>query len=239
MLCRRARYGDTLRSSMRLVYLLFGLTVLGVALVHNDAVACTRVAPRTLAIDSTLATSDVTPPTAPGTVEATLSRRLGTQCSNGQCIESSCGDTAGLTLTFPVSVDDSGADSIGYKLVAVDGQLPPALHMREPILAPTGSLRLDVAFDDAPTIDTQAQLVAVDAAGNTSAPSAPFGVAFDGCTHAVTGDECVEESDGCTVGARPSNAGTRSSGALAAVGALLVLGCKRRNASRRERPHAR
>lgn len=218
---------------MRRFHSLFGLAALGVALTHYRAEACTSIAPRKLSVDSTLATSDVTPPTAPGTVEAALTRRVGTQCSNGQCTESSCGDTAGLTLTFPISVDDkSGADAIGYRLVAVNGQLPAALNMPEPILAPTGNLTLAVAFDDAPNVDTQAQLVAVDTAGNTSTPSAPFVIAFDGCTRALTGDECIDESEGCTMSPRPSNEGAEGYGSVTVLFGLLVLRCKRRKASR-------
>jgi hypothetical protein len=216
---------------MRPLNALFFLTVLGGALESHPAVACSSVELSTLVIDSTLATTDVTPPTTPGAVISTLTRRLGTQCaSNGTCTSSTCGDTAELTLTFPVSIDDhSAADSIGYQLVAVRGQLPVELQMPRPVLAPEGSLMLEVAFDDAPKISTQAQLVAVDAAGNTSAPSAAFAVVFDGCTRPVEGETCVEESDhGCAMAAAaPSNGTPAGHAALGALIGLFVLSRRR------------
>jgi hypothetical protein len=62
-------------------------------------------------------------------------------------------------------------------------------------LAAGQPLFLRPGFDELPALDVELAAVAVDAAGNESAPTEPFTIRFDGCTLASVGDRCEDELD--------------------------------------------
>jgi hypothetical protein len=62
-------------------------------------------------------------------------------------------------------------------------------------LAGPTPLRVQLSFDDVPSVAATLRVIAIDAAGNESAPSEPFQVGFDGCTLAATGDQCEQDYD--------------------------------------------
>lgn len=218
----------------RSTILLLCLPVASSLLSETTASACSTAAAPTVLLDPSRAALDDTPPTAPFDVSATLTRRLGSDCSSGQCIGSSCGDSAALILSFGLANDDQdGPNAVGYRLVSAAGPLPNGLDNPRALLAPGGTLRFSLPFDDAPRLAFRAQLVAVDSAGNVSAPSEPFEVAFDGCTHPLFGDGCVVDDQseaGCSVGAARS--ASRPWTAQLALLALVVFSASRSRLAR-------
>lgn len=225
--------GTRYRQSVRLWIRCLAGVVLGSLGLAARADACSKVALVLHQIDANLATTDDTPPTAPTDVTAEVLRRVGRECADGQCTESTCGDTAQVVVQFTLSTDDqSGPAAIGYQVVAAEGQLLPdalkigATRALDSDVEGSGLLRLEIAFDAAETLDTTGQLIAIDAAGNPSDSSSPFAIKFDGCTHKVTSDECVETEDqalGCSVSAShsPSSAATWLSSSVLLLGAAL------------------
>jgi len=173
--------------------LIAGSLAFGVVGLAEDARACSQVTPETHVIDSSQIAIDQTPPSAPSRVSAHVWRRLGELCDDEECESNTCGDTAGIDLTFIGSRDDrSGPEAIGYRLDFVSGSVPPSLQYSVP--RPASSMEtILIPFDDALLLDAQAVLVALDAAGNTSEPSPPFAVQFRGCTYEPTTDECAQE----------------------------------------------
>jgi hypothetical protein len=173
--------------------------------VSFEADACSTPAAPTRVVDPSLAATDSTAPTPPTDIIATVSRRLGTRCDDDECISNSCGDSATLTLTFAPAIDDqSAADAIGYVVVSESGALPESITAMSPLPAPADQLTFRIDFDEAAELDTTAQLVAYDAAGNVSVASQPFEVRFSGCTFPPLGESCVEDEEGCNL-ANPSS----------------------------------
>jgi hypothetical protein len=187
----------------------------------QDAEACSTAAAPTHLIDPTLAATDANAPTPPAEVVAVVGRRLGTHCDDDGCVSSSCGDSATLTLNFrPATDDQSAAAAIGYLVVGEVGTLPVSITTSSPRPAPNGQLTIGLGFDEAATLATTAQLVAYDAAGNSSVPSEPFDVRFSGCTRPPFGDACVEDESGCSVASLPPV----YPGSRVMVPSLLLLG---------------
>jgi hypothetical protein len=208
---------------------------------QTRALACSRAAPILHVIDIALAATDTSAPSTPDAVSAEVVRTLGKLCDGDSCIQSTCGDTATVVVRFTLSTDDqSGPTQIGYQLIAAEGKmLPDALKAGATIanvapLTPTsGMLQFSVDFDAAVELDTSAQLVAIDAAGNPSAASAPFAIQFDGCTHPVNDEtSCVEdEKQSCSFS--PKRAPGSWLALLAASG--LLLGARYRRSWRLRR----
>ena len=119
-------------------------------------------------IDATMRGIDQTPPTLPKPVVARITRHDGTGCMSGD----SCGDFTSVNITNLATDDMTPPDRIGYRLALVAGALPSRFTL------PAGVV--DVALSDASVwlmwsglegdIDFTLQLVAVDTAGNESAP---------------------------------------------------------------------
>lgn len=222
------------RQQVRLwVGCLLGVLGLGSLMVPASSSACVRAGPVLHEIDANLATTDDSAPTPPADVTAEVVRRLGRECDGDSCLESSCGDTGQVVVQFTLSTDDqSGPAAIGYQLEAAEGALLidalkiGATRALDTEVQGTGMLRFDVGFDLAETLDTTAQLVAIDAAGNPSAASNPFVIKFDGCTRRVASSECAQTEDeaaSCSLSA-PIAHPIAHSGAAGLSGGLLLLG---------------
>ena len=184
---------------------LFGLA--GVAAVGSwvpRAHACLRPEPEPFSIDPALQGVDVAAPSTPTPIEASVSRWAGEFCRKGTCVASSCGSTASVELRFEPPVDDHTEPTrLGYRLLQVSGYVPPALQpaLYSIIHAPLGldddfvprTYYIDVPYQDVVDLDATFKLIAVDRAGNESAPSDPFHAAFDGCTSSPDLDGCIED----------------------------------------------
>ncbi len=182
-----------------------GMGLSGLVLTGYDSLAqaCSKPLVEEHAIESSQQMVDATPPSAPAGVSAFVWRRQGELCDDDDCVSNSCGDEAGVELSFTISSDDqSAADQIGYRLQFRSGSVPPSLQLA-PSIRSLGKHTIPIGFDEAPQIDGEAQLVAIDRAGNTSVPSAPFRVVFNGCTYVPDDDSCVEDiNPACSVAAR-------------------------------------
>ena len=130
--------------------------------------ACSFIGPVPHVIDAAMVGVDQTPPTLPKPIVAQISRHDGTGCMGGD----SCGDFTAVNITNLATDDMAPAERIGYRFAVVAGTPPAGLSL------PTGVV--DLALPDASIwlnwsgigddVDFTLQLVAVDGAGNESAP---------------------------------------------------------------------
>lgn len=179
---------------------LFGVAVLGTAApAHAAGPAPTCLfAPQVLhRVDATLRASDVAAPATPVVVSVDTFRRNGMTCTRASCVANSCGSTGTVRIDLAPSADDDTPPSqLGYRLILVRGELPESMQAAIGVpLAAGHVLYLRPGFEELPLLDVELAAVAIDAAGNESAPTAPFGVHFDGCTLAAVGDRCEDELD--------------------------------------------
>lgn len=226
-----------------------GTALLGAALSGASAPAsgCIFAPPVLHRVDAALRAADVSAPATPVVVSVDAFRRNGMTCTRASCVANSCGSTGTVRIDLAPSADDvTPADELGFRLVLVRGELPESMRASIDVpLAAGQTVYLRPGFDELPLVHVALAAVAVDAAGNESAPTEPFEIQFDGCTLAAVGDRCEDELDPDTdlssvldgdddlpaVGADPEVAGGVScslhlqSGAtsLAAGGALGML----------------
>jgi len=162
----------------------------------SDAGACVLEPVRLHRSDANLARIDTAAPGAPVIAAAVAYRRSGLTCGEDICVANNCGDMGGVAIDLAAGDDQTPANRLGYRLELVNGVVPAALRnmLGVDLEGPT-PLRVHLAFDDVPSVDATMRVVAIDAAGNESAPSEPFALAFDGCTLAATGDQCEQDYD--------------------------------------------
>jgi MYXO-CTERM domain-containing protein len=147
-------------------------------------------------IDVSRAEADADAPGSPVLVSVDVSRRQGVSCQGERCFANSCGDSALVTVALAPSADDEDADGIGYRLELVDGTAPDSVaRLLGKNLSGRGPVFLRPGFDEVLELDVTLRAVAIDAAGNESAPGAPFDVTFAGCTFPAVGQSCVESSE--------------------------------------------
>lgn len=146
-------------------------------------------------VDPRLAEVDTAPPDAPTVVRVETYRRAGMTCSAEACVATTCGDTGTVRIELAPSAEETQPEQIGYRLQAAGGFVPPSIKGMLGIdLAGGAPLFLRPAFDEVPELELLLTAVAIDAAGNESAPSEPFRIEFDGCTLAAFGDVCTDDS---------------------------------------------
>jgi hypothetical protein len=148
-------------------YLVSAVALVAVVL-SGRAHACSSIGPVPHVLDDALVGVDRTPPTLPKPIVAQISRHDGTGCMSGD----SCGDFTAANITNLATDDMTAANRIGYRFAVVAGTPPDGLSL------PTGVV--DLALPDASLwlswpgegddVDFTLELVAVDAAGNESAP---------------------------------------------------------------------
>jgi hypothetical protein len=173
------------------------VVLLALSAQHRIATAC--VLEPTLAhhSDATLAQFDTTAPRAPVVVAAAAYRRSGLTCGQDVCVANNCGDLGGVAVDLEAGRDDhTPSNRLGYRLELVAGEVPEELRNRLGVnLAGPTPVRLHLGFDQVPSVNATLRIIALDEAGNESAPSEPFEIAFDGCTLAATGDKCETDYD--------------------------------------------
>jgi hypothetical protein len=162
----------------------------------RQAAACVLEPLRLHHSDADLARIDTAPPDRPVVLAAEAYRRSGLTCGEDICVANNCGDLGGVAVELSAGDDQTPARDIGFRLELVEGNVPPALRRMLGVdLAGPTPLRVQLAFDDVPSVAATLRVIAIDAAGNESAPSEPFQVGFDGCTLAATGDQCEQDYD--------------------------------------------
>jgi hypothetical protein len=140
---------------------------------------------------------DASAPDTPVVVAVDTFRRNGMTCTRASCVANSCGNTGTVRIDLAPSADDATPpEELGFRLQLVRGELPDSMRGSIGVVLAAGQpLFLRPSFDELPEIDVELAAVAVDAAGNESAPTAPFAIGFDGCTLASVGDRCEDELD--------------------------------------------
>lgn len=199
----------------------------------RQAEACSYAPIPVHQVDPALAQQDQAAPSVPIVTTTDNSRRLGTDCSGGSCTESSCGDTAQVTIEFAASTDDStDASAIGYGLRVVSGTLPgytngvPAQTLGG-LEDGSGTLWLRMSFDAIAELEAVVVLQAVDAAGNVS-ESEPFELVFSDCTYALFGEACMSSGEPAPNGqpaVTETTAGEPGSSNLNPVNGTSASGC--------------
>jgi hypothetical protein len=218
--------------TFRLPVLSCALLLAGAVLCPQLAAACSQVAPEAFEIDRSLAGTDQTAPTPFRGLTASTRRIAGEHCKNGICINSSCGDTGYIELRFEPPRDhadgaqDTESSDLGYRVVWLGGKMPEAMRDEIGVLRPLNagpSLTVEAGFAGITELDVELALVAVDRAGNESAPSEPVHVQWSGCTEYFDEPMCAAPGSNCGVSestSRPVHAGlwVWMTGVLVAVG---------------------
>jgi hypothetical protein len=180
--------GTAVRGALWVVFALAAQTKL--------AAACVLEPMRLHRSDASLAQIDTAAPEAPVVFQASAYRRSGLTCGQDICVANNCGDMGGVAIDLDAGDDQTPSNRMGYRLEFVDGAIPPALRNLIGVeLAGPTPLRVHLSFDDVPSVAATLRVVAIDAAGNESAPSEPFALVFDGCTLAAVGDQCEQSYD--------------------------------------------
>lgn len=190
----------------------------GLTLLPSPAHACVRgaVSSPTYAIDPALQASDRQAPSPFTEVAAFAFKVEDTVCRGNRCTTTSCGDSGGIEITFADPADDQTLrDQLGYRIVVIGGVLPRSMVAGVDTVRPLPSaLFFEVGFDEVARLDAVIALIAVDHAGNESAPSAPIELRDSGCTRTFLSAMCIEETDAgdlpadCSVRAVPSRNGS-------------------------------
>ena len=155
--------------------LLLIVAAAAVAGLPADARACSISGPIEHVVDPSMQATDQTPPTLPPNLETTIKRGMGPQqqgCGQGS---SSCDDLGVITIAARATDDVTPPTRIGYRLTLAAGSTPAGLQLpSSPVeFAGGGGVALawlDGATDDQEPINFTLQVVAIDLAGNESAP---------------------------------------------------------------------
>jgi len=188
----------------------FLLGAAAVCAARTNARACSVAGPSPYVIDASMQATDHVSPTLQPLSVASLQRGTAT---GGACSRNSCDGMGSLALTIAVSDDVTPATNLGYRFSLAAGALPPSfiimLDQPSQVTVSDGKIwfNWDDGTEDHAPIDFTLQVVAIDRAGNESAPQ----------TVRVTDDP-----GGCAV-ARP-----HPRGLAWAVAAALLLARRRR-----------
>lgn len=138
-----------------------------VALLRTDARACDVVASNPHTIDPSMQAIDHTPPTFPGPPR---SRCWYAPTSPQGCDCGNCGESSWFGFSADATDDMTPRARIGYRLLAESG-LPLGVQLPAGPIEPNGDV-VQVAFNSetTPSVYFTMRVVAVDLAGNESAP---------------------------------------------------------------------
>jgi hypothetical protein len=203
-----------MKSALPLVICALAMSELGGS---RNAQACTRPLLVEFAIDPALVGRDLRPPSAPAGVTGSASRTSGVFCRGNECTFNTCGSQVDLRLEFQPALDDRTTPP-GYQLRFREGFVPPELEgplSRVFVGAPPLHVEILEGFEAVVALDASFELVALDRAGNESAASEPFRLAFNGCTQIMGQDGCAEDratlvtcsNGGCVEAASESESG--------------------------------
>lgn len=205
----------------------------------TPALACVQEPSEAYATDPSLRASDTTAPTPFTEVSARVERRDNLRCSGDICTQSSCPKQGYVELSFRAPTDDQARRDIGYRIVWLHGSVPSSVRATLdrvwPLAPPSadgeGTLTFSVGFNEIEQLNAEIALVAVDLAGNESAPSEPVELQFSGCTIPLGGTQC--EGAQCSVralGTSRAHSALGFSGLLGASAGLYLLRRWRRRA---------
>jgi len=157
----------------RLALVVVGSRLAAAALYPAAARACSVRGPSPYMVDPSMQATDQVPPTLPPLSVASLQRGKAQEgCSSNSC------EGVGTLAIAGAATDDITPDyGIGYRFSLVAGALPPyfSILLDQPSQATVSEGKLwlnwdDGATDDQETIDFTLRVIAIDKAGNESAP---------------------------------------------------------------------
>jgi MYXO-CTERM domain-containing protein len=138
-----------------------------VVVLRADARACDPVGDFPHTVDPSMQAADQTPPSLPAIPAPTV--HYGADDSSG-CGGAKCGDATYIGIAALATDDMTAADHIGYRLSLVDGTLPANTTLPTTAIDPfLDQVRVYFPHDTV-AFDFTLQVVAIDRAGNESAP---------------------------------------------------------------------
>jgi hypothetical protein len=149
------------------------VTAVLVAALRADARACSVAGPTPYVVDASMQATDHVAPTLEPLSIASLQRGTAT---GGACSGSSCDGMGSLALTIAASDDVTPANNLGYRFSLAAGALPASffilLDQPSQVTVSDGKIwfNWDDGTEDHAPIDFTLQMVAIDRAGNRSAP---------------------------------------------------------------------
>jgi hypothetical protein len=210
-------------------------------LVPVHRVAACSVAIVEFVIDASLREGDSEAPVPFGALTAFTRRVSATRCEGNKCTHSTCGDHGLLELQFDARDDGTGSDRVGYRVLWLSGELSAqaraALDGVKPLFE-TQRVTLDVGWSEVPQLTGELALIAVDHAGNESAPSDPVHVEWSGCTSywddatcrpTTTNQVSSGAAHGCALASFSAASQPASPGLWLWAAGLAVAGARRRH----------
>ena len=154
-----------------------GLGLVGVAIVamvvvvpRGDARACELIADREHTVDPTMQATDQTPPTLPA-IPAPKFHHVDDPSDGIGCGGSSCGQIDYFGIPAVATDDVTSPYKIGYRLTLESGTLPRDVDLPTTDRDPLGDVvRVHFDLGTTPSMDFTLRVVAIDLAGNESAP---------------------------------------------------------------------
>jgi hypothetical protein len=151
----------------RLLPLVAGVSV--VAALRADARACEPVGQFNHTVDPSMQATDQTPPTLPA-IPAPVIHLADTSFADNGCGGAKCGDVNHIEIAAVATDDMTAPDRIGYRFALVDGALPANVALPTTAIEPLSGM-LRIFFPDGTgAFDFTLEVVAIDLAGNESAP---------------------------------------------------------------------
>jgi hypothetical protein len=138
--------------------------------------ACSVVGPQPFEIDAAMAATDRQPPALTGLAVTNVKRGRAPENTGCGSTGTSCDDLGWIGILPAVTDDHTPAGQLGYLVSLVRGQLPEGLALPPQTFALPGPNRemtlfwLDGNTDDQESFDFTLSVVAIDLAGNESAP---------------------------------------------------------------------
>ena len=151
----------------RLLLLVLGATV--VTALPRDALACDPVTPWSHMVDTTMQATDHTPPTLPAIPAPQIQIHFEEDSAIDGC-GGKCGDGNWVDIPAVATDDKTDPGRIGYRVSLASGTLPQGFALPVTAIEPLfGFVR--VYFNrDVTSWDFTVQVIAIDLAGNESAP---------------------------------------------------------------------
>jgi len=148
--------------------------VAGAASIPAPARACSSAGPTPHVVDPAMQATDQMPPTLPPPGAPRITRGKGAQGVGCTASASSCDDIGSIVIPVRATDDNTPPAQIGFRMSVEDGSLPSGLTLPSGAVKPWGDVLVlnwvDGASDDQEPIDFTLRVVAIDLAGNESAP---------------------------------------------------------------------
>jgi len=140
-----------------------------VAAPGGDAHACKLLGPIAHVVDPSLQETDHTPPTLPAVIPPA---QIDYGDSSQDGCASDCENIASIRIPAVATDDMTAAGRIGYRFTAAAGELPPGLTLPDTAVEPNASDAVELLWNGTTgrPVDFTVEIVAIDLAGNESAP---------------------------------------------------------------------